>query len=131
MLFRLMIIIFQFHLNVIFILECGKFTYGEECSQTCGNCSKGEQCNHVNGSCLNGCDVGVYGDQCDSGKRNSLLLFVVIIMIIIIFKITFKQNMLYTYCKPKNSCWMMKIKTRLKAEKTAMMNTQYLRNFFN
>ena len=78
MLFRLMLIIFQFHLNERFVLECEQFTYGEECSQTCGECSKGEQCNHVNGSCLNGCGVGVYGDKCDRGKLKNLVLLQII-----------------------------------------------------
>ena len=30
----------------------------------------------MNGSCLNGCDVGVYGDKCDIGMLNNLLIFV-------------------------------------------------------
>lgn len=48
--------------------ECDQFTYGLECNRSCGKCRTGKSCNHVNGSCLNGCDKGVHGDKCDSGK---------------------------------------------------------------
>ena len=49
-----------------YVTECGGNTYGLECKQRCGNCSGGVQCQHVNGTCLNGCDVGVYGEKCDT-----------------------------------------------------------------
>ena len=55
-------------MKLLNITECQNNTYGLECTEICGKCMHGEQCHHVNGSCLNGCDVGVFGDKCDTGK---------------------------------------------------------------
>ena len=51
-----------------FSVECTNNKYGQDCRQSCGNCTKGEPCNRVNGSCPNGCDAGVTGENCDTGK---------------------------------------------------------------
>ena len=34
----------------------------------CGNCSGGVQCDHMTGTCPNGCEPGVYRDECDRGN---------------------------------------------------------------
>ena len=61
-------IVFVFSFLYLFSVECTINKYGQDCRQSCGNCTKGEQCNHVNGSCPNGCDAGVTGENCDTGK---------------------------------------------------------------
>ena len=57
-----------FSVLCLFSVECTNNMYGQDCRQSCGNCTKGESCNHVNGSCPNGCDEGVMGETCDTGK---------------------------------------------------------------
>ena len=51
----------------MFITECGGHTYGVGCKQSCGNCSGNVHCDHVTGRCPNGCDAGMFGDNCDQG----------------------------------------------------------------
>nr|XP_022310759.1 cell death abnormality protein 1-like [Crassostrea virginica] len=46
------------------VYGCDVNTYGVDCKR-CGNCSGGAQCDHVTGTCPNGCDPGMYGDECD------------------------------------------------------------------
>ena len=50
-----------------FTVECDGRKYGMECSQMCGKCYRSEQCHHLNGSCPNGCDVGIFGENCVTG----------------------------------------------------------------
>jgi hypothetical protein len=47
-------------------IVCNEQKYGLACSLPCGNCTDGETCNHVNGTCPRGCDVGVYGEECQT-----------------------------------------------------------------
>nr|XP_022304916.1 protein draper-like isoform X2 [Crassostrea virginica] len=52
------------------VYGCDVYTYGVDCKR-CGNCSGGVQCDHVTGTCPNGCDPGMYGDECDRECSNN------------------------------------------------------------
>lgn len=58
----------------VLLLECDNYTYGLECKQICGNCSNRESCNHIDGICLHGCDSGLFGIMCDTGKGHQFLI---------------------------------------------------------
>ena len=53
---------------MLFITVCDGNTYGQDCTTSCGNCINEDQCHHVTGVCPNGCDKGVYGENCDKGN---------------------------------------------------------------
>ena len=56
-----------FPMNTFHVTGCDVYTYGVDCKR-CGNCSGGVQCDHVTGTCPNGCEPGMYGDECDRGN---------------------------------------------------------------
>lgn len=49
-------------------IACERGRYGDGCKENCGQCNDVDQCSTNNGTCLTGCNVGVKGDSCKTGK---------------------------------------------------------------